>query len=76
MRANIIRPNNNIQTASKNLIATYEMCFYSLACAQEERVLIICGKAVLTPSDGTDAVTMSAGDFVKFHKGFSCRCVR
>jgi hypothetical protein len=51
------------------------MCFYSLACAQEERVLIICGKAVLTPSDGTDAVTISAGDFVKFHKGFSCRCV-
>ena len=51
------------------------MCFYSLSYAQEERVLIICGKAVLTPSDGTDSVTISAGDFVKFHKGFSCRCV-
>ncbi len=37
------------------------MCFYSLSYEQEERVLVICGKAVLTPSDGTDAVTISAG---------------
>jgi len=36
---------------------------------QEERVLIICGKATLTPDDGSAAVTISAGDFVLFHKG-------
>ena len=36
---------------------------------QEERVLIICGKATLTPDDGSAAVTISAGDFIRFHKG-------
>lgn len=44
---------------------------------QEERVLIICGKATLTPDDGSAAVTISAGDFVRFHRGsrpYECTC--
>ena len=35
---------------------------------QEERVLIICGKATLTPDDGSAAVTISAGDSYGFIK--------
>mmetsp|Transcript_70411 Transcript_70411/g.114401 ORF Transcript_70411/g.114401 Transcript_70411/m.114401 type:complete len:198 (+) Transcript_70411:3-596(+) len=40
---------------------------------QEERVLIVCGKAILTPDDGSADVTIGTGDYVIFHKGFSCR---
>ena len=39
-------------------------------------MLIICGKATLTPNDGSAAVTISAGDFVTFRKGIPpCPCL-
>jgi len=38
----------------------------------EERVLIICGKAELTPDDGSEPFTIEAGDAVRFHVGFAC----
>ena len=37
-----------------------------------ERVLIMAGRATLTPDDGSPAYTVCAGDAVYFHKGFSC----
>jgi len=38
-----------------------------------ERVLILSGKATVTPKDGScGPITISAGDSVYFHKGFSC----
>ena len=39
----------------------------------EERVLVLEGSATLTPSDGTDPVTIEAGNAVTFHKGFKCK---
>lgn len=39
----------------------------------EERVLILEGSATLTPSDGSDPVTIEAGCAVTFHKGFKCK---
>lgn len=39
----------------------------------EERVLIISGAATLTPSDGSDDITIEAGDAVTFHVGFQCK---
>eukprot|EP00656_Telonema_subtile_P026435 TRINITY_DN2840_c0_g1_i1.p1 TRINITY_DN2840_c0_g1~~TRINITY_DN2840_c0_g1_i1.p1 ORF type:complete len:187 (-),score=43.66 TRINITY_DN2840_c0_g1_i1:317-877(-) len=38
----------------------------------EERVLIIGGKATLTPDDGSSVVTLTAGDQVSFLRGFKC----
>uniref|UniRef100_A0A7S2RT34 (S)-ureidoglycine aminohydrolase cupin domain-containing protein n=1 Tax=Mucochytrium quahogii TaxID=96639 RepID=A0A7S2RT34_9STRA len=38
----------------------------------QERVLIICGKATLTPDDGSDVITIEKGDKVVFHRGFKC----
>jgi hypothetical protein len=36
-------------------------------------VLIVSGKATVTPHDGScGPITLSAGDSVHFHKGFSC----
>ena len=43
---------------------------------KEERVLIICGKATLTPdgdTKGEPAFTIEAGDAVTFHAGFKCK---
>jgi uncharacterized cupin superfamily protein len=38
-----------------------------------ERVLILTGRATVTPKDGScGPITLSAGDSVFFHKGFSC----
>ena len=37
-----------------------------------ERTLIVTGTATLTPSDGSDPITIEAGDSVWFHKGFAC----
>eukprot|EP01044_Picomonas_judraskeda_P005454 COSAG03_NODE_515_length_7268_cov_2.448598_7_plen_145_part_00 len=34
--------------------------------------MVLSGKAVLTPDDGSPAVTVKAGDYVVFHQGFSC----
>mmetsp|Transcript_21197 Transcript_21197/g.32149 ORF Transcript_21197/g.32149 Transcript_21197/m.32149 type:complete len:168 (+) Transcript_21197:82-585(+) len=39
----------------------------------EERVLIITGSATITPSDGSDPLTIEAGNAVTFHKGFKCK---
>jgi uncharacterized cupin superfamily protein len=39
----------------------------------EERVLVLEGSATLTPSDGSDPVTIEAGNAVTFHKGFKCK---
>lgn len=41
--------------------------------AAEERVLILEGSATLTPDDGSDPVTIEAGNAVTFHKGFKCK---
>jgi len=38
-----------------------------------ERVLIVSGRATLAPDDGSEAVTLSAGDSVWFHHGFACQ---
>jgi uncharacterized cupin superfamily protein len=38
----------------------------------QERVLILSGKAELTPSDGSAVVKIAAGDHVVFHRGFKC----
>ena len=37
-----------------------------------ERVLIVSGKATITPDDGTDPVEVGEGDAVYLHKGFEC----
>ena len=39
----------------------------------EERVLVLSGSATLTPTDGSDPLTIGAGDAVTFHKGFKCK---
>jgi len=39
---------------------------------ETERVLIMCGKATLSPTDGADPITIEKGDQVFFHKGFAC----
>jgi len=38
----------------------------------EERILILEGSATLTPVDGSDPLTIKAGNAVTFHKGFEC----
>ena len=38
----------------------------------QERVVVIEGESILTPSDGADPFTLRAGDFVCFHQGFAC----
>lgn len=40
---------------------------------QEERVLVLSGSAILTPDDGSDPLTIEAGNAVTFHKGFKCK---
>ena len=37
-----------------------------------ERVLILTGRATLTPSDGSEAIEIAAGDCIYFHHGFTC----
>jgi len=39
---------------------------------ETERVLIMSGKAKLSPTDGSDPITITEGDQVFFHKGFAC----
>lgn len=39
---------------------------------ETERVLVVSGKATLTPEDGSASITISEGDQVFFHKGLSC----
>jgi len=39
---------------------------------ETERVLIISGEATLSPTDGSDPITITKGDQVSFHKGFAC----
>jgi len=39
---------------------------------ETERVLIMSGKATLTPEDGSAPITITKGDQVFFHKGLSC----
>jgi len=39
---------------------------------ETERVLVVSGKATLTPEDGSAAITISQGDQVFFHKGLAC----
>merc|ERR1712129_635706 len=39
---------------------------------ETERVLIMSGKATLTPEDGSEPITITKGDQVFFHKGFAC----
>ena len=48
---------------------------FDFAYAEEEEVLIIKGKATLTPTTGDDEapVAIAAGDKVIFHKGFKCK---
>lgn len=36
-------------------------------------MLILKGAAALTPADGSEVVTIGAGDQVTFHKGFKCK---
>ena len=38
----------------------------------QERVWVTEGTALLTPDDGSDPVTITAGEFVVFHQGFKC----
>ena len=38
----------------------------------QEHVLVIDGKATLTPNDGSKPVAIAAGDHVIFHRGFAC----
>jgi uncharacterized cupin superfamily protein len=38
----------------------------------QERVVVLSGKAELTPDDGSPMVTIEAGDYVVFHQGFAC----
>mmetsp|Transcript_56325 Transcript_56325/g.96962 ORF Transcript_56325/g.96962 Transcript_56325/m.96962 type:complete len:323 (-) Transcript_56325:429-1397(-) len=38
-----------------------------------ERVLIVSGRATLTPDDGSPVVTLEPGDSVFFHHGFACQ---
>ena len=50
------------------------ICEFPYKYPDEEKVLIICGKATLTPDDKEmPSVTISAGDAVTFHAGFSCK---
>ena len=39
---------------------------------ETERVLVLTGKATLTPEDGSPPITISEGDQVFFHKGLVC----
>ena len=39
----------------------------------EERILILEGSATITPSDGSEPLTIEAGNAVTFHKGFKCK---
>ena len=39
---------------------------------ETERVLIMSGKATLSPTDGSEPITIAEGDQVFFHKGFAC----
>jgi len=39
---------------------------------ETERVLIMSGKATLSPDDGSSPITITKGDQVFFHKGFAC----
>lgn len=39
---------------------------------ETERILVMSGKATLSPSDGSDPITIGEGDQVFFHKGFAC----
>jgi len=39
---------------------------------ETERVLVVSGKATLTPEDGSPQITISEGDQVFFHKGLIC----
>jgi len=39
---------------------------------ETERVLVVSGKATLTPEDGSAPLTIGAGDQVFFHKGLKC----
>ena len=39
---------------------------------ETERVLIMSGKANLSPDDGSAKITIATGDQVFFHKGFAC----
>jgi len=38
----------------------------------EERILVECGRATVTPNDGSPAVTFGEGDVVIFRKGLTC----
>ena len=46
---------------------------FPYAYPKEERVLIISGKATLTPDGGEPPFTIGAGDAVTFHAGFKCK---
>ena len=46
---------------------------FDFSYAEEEEVLIIKGRATLTPTTGGDPVVIAAGDKVVFHKGFKCK---
>eukprot|EP00092_Neocalanus_flemingeri_P026182 GFUD01028379.1.p1 GENE.GFUD01028379.1~~GFUD01028379.1.p1 ORF type:complete len:226 (-),score=48.09 GFUD01028379.1:291-887(-) len=39
---------------------------------ETERVLIMSGKATLSPEDGSSPIAITKGDQVFFHKGFAC----
>ena len=45
---------------------------YDYSASFEEKVLVLEGRATLTPTDGSASVSIGAGDAVSFMKGYKC----